>query len=151
MADDKHTSGTVLSRRVPLLETLGIQAISACSGEATIRLVVDDRHLRTLGIVHGGVTATILDTALGYAVTSVAPEGFHAVTSQLNVNFTRPAQAGERLEAVGRVLHRGVRTAVASGEVRSAGGDLVALATGTFHFLALPNERATQGVITAPT
>ena len=133
----------LLLRRVPLLETLGIEPIRADGGEARIRLVVDGRHLRTLGMLHGGVTAALLDTALGYAVMSLAPGGVHAVTAQLNVNFTRPVGEGEAIEACGRVLHKGARTAVASGEVRSAVGDLIAVATGTFHFLpALPGQAA---------
>jgi uncharacterized protein (TIGR00369 family) len=133
-ADDFGPDGP-LSRRVPLLETLGIEPLAAAGGESHIRLVVDDRHLRTLGMLHGGVTATLLDTALGYAVMSIAPEGYHAVTAQLNVHFTRPARQGETLDATGRVQHRGARTAVAGGEVRASNGDLVALATGTFHYV----------------
>jgi uncharacterized protein (TIGR00369 family) len=124
-----------LDRHVPLLETLAIEALAAADGTSRLRVIVDERHLRTLGMLHGGVTAALLDTALGYAVMSVAPEGYHAVTAQLNVHFTRPARQDEALEATGRVHHRGARTAVAAGEVRAANGDLVALATGTFHYV----------------
>jgi uncharacterized protein (TIGR00369 family) len=127
-----------LDRHVPLLETLAIEALAAADGTSRLRVIVDERHLRTLGMLHGGVTATLLDTALGYAVMSLAADGFHAVTAQLNVNFTRPAANGDSLEAVGRVLHAGSKTAVASGEVRNADGDLIATATGTFLYLRLP-------------
>ena len=127
----------LLRGSVPLLDTLGIEPADAGNGEARVRLVVGEKHLRTLGILHGGVTATLLDTALGYAVMSVAPERHHAVTAQLNINFTRAVANGEALEATGRVLHRGSRTAVASGEARNASGDLVATATGTFLYLLI--------------
>ncbi|MBA3316377.1 MAG: PaaI family thioesterase [Planctomycetaceae bacterium] len=127
----------MLHRQVPLLDTLGIEPIEAHKGVARLRMTVDERHLRTLGMLHGGVTATLLDTALGYAVTSLAAEGFHAVTAQLNVNFTRPVSRGEVLEATGLVLHSGSQTAVASGEVRNADGKLIATATGTFLYLRL--------------
>jgi len=126
-------------RRVPLLDTLGIEALSAANGGSRLRMVVDERHLRTLDMLHGGVTATLLDTALGFAVMTLAANGFHAVTVQLNVNFTRPVMKGALLEAVGRVLHGGSKTAVASGEVRNADGDLIATATGTFLYLRLPD------------
>lgn len=128
----------VLNRRIPLLDTLAIEAVSAAYGTAHLRMTVDERHLRTLDMLHGGVTATLLDTALGYAVMSLAADGFHAVTVQLNVNFTRPAAKGGLLKAVGRVLHAGSTTAVASGEVRNADGELIATATGTFLYLRLP-------------
>lgn len=128
----------VLNRRVPLLDTLAIEVVSAAEGTSHLRMTVDERHLRTLDMLHGGVTATLLDTALGYAVMSLAADGFHAVTVQLNVNFTRPAAKGGLLEAVGRVLHAGSTTAVASGEVRNTDGELIATATGTFLYLRLP-------------
>jgi uncharacterized protein (TIGR00369 family) len=128
----------VLTRQVPLLDTLSIDALEASEGKSRLRVQIADRHLRTLNMLHGGVTATLLDTALGYAVMSLAAEGFHAVTVQLNVNFTRPAMKGDKLEAVGRVLHAGTQTAVASGEVTNADGQLIATATGTFLYLRLP-------------
>lgn len=128
----------VLKRQVPLLDTLAFEAIEAAEGTARLQMQVDDRHLRTLDMLHGGVTATLLDTALGYAVMSLAAAGFHAVTVQLNVNFTRPSMKGDQLEAVGRVLHAGTQTAVASGEVRNSDGQLIATATGTFLYLRLP-------------
>lgn len=123
---------------VPLLATLEIQPIAAADGESLLRMQVSERHLRSLGILHGGATATLLDTALGYAVMSLASEGEHAVTAQLNVNFIRPAGEGDLLEATGRVVHRGRQTAVASGEVRTADRSLIATATGTFMFIPLP-------------
>lgn len=123
---------------VPLLATLEIQPIAAAGGESKLKMRVSEKHLRSLGILHGGATATLLDTALGYAVMSVVSEGQHAVTAQLNVNFIRPASEGDLLEATGHVVHRGRQTAVANGEVRTAGGALVATATGTFLFVPLP-------------
>ncbi len=129
---------STLHRQVPLLDTLAIEPLEAAEGVARMQMTVNERHLRMLGLFHGGVTAALLDTALGYAVMSLAAEGFHAVTVQLNVNFTRPVARGESLEAVGRVLHSGSQTAVASGEVRNADGKLVATATGTFLYLRLP-------------
>lgn len=138
MSDDP----TVLSRSIPLLQTLGIEPVAAEKGEARIRLVVDQKHLRTLGILHGGVSATLLDTALGYAVMSLAPQDHHAVTAQLNINFTRPVFDGETIEAVGRVVHRGSRSAVATGELRTAKGELAATASGTFFYLPLSQSPA---------
>lgn len=123
---------------IPLLDTLQIEPIAAANGESQFRMVVSERHLRTLGLLHGGATATLLDTALGYAVMSLASESQHAVTAQLNVNFIRAASRGDTLEATGRVVHRGKQTAVATGEVRTAEGALIATATGTFLFLPLP-------------
>ncbi|MBW3541233.1 MAG: PaaI family thioesterase [Planctomycetes bacterium] len=123
-------------RHVPLLELLEILPVEAEPGRAVFAMTVAEKHLRTLGLLHGGVTATLLDTAMGYAAVTVAPEGHHAVTVQINVNYVRPAAAGERLEASGRIVHSGRKTAVTTGEVRSGdGGALVATGTATFMFL----------------
>jgi uncharacterized protein (TIGR00369 family) len=104
-------------------------------GRGRLELVVAEGHLRTFGILHGGIFATLLDAAMGLSAASVAPEGHDVVTVQLGVNFIRPVGPGERLVATGQVEHAGRRTAVARGEIRTDGGDLAALGTGTFMFL----------------
>ena len=120
---------------MPLLETLGIEVVSNRDGTCRLALRVDQRHLRSLNMLHGGVTATLLDTALGFAVMGMAAPDEHSVTTQLNIHYVRPATRGDELVAIGEVAHRGGRTAVARGEVRRADGSLVAIATGSFQFL----------------
>ena len=134
-----HESATnpVLARVIPLHETLGIAAELAGEGRSRMRLTVETRHLRTHGLLHGGVTAALLDTALGHAVMSLAPPDHHAVTAQININYIKPAYEGVELLATGFVIHAGTKTAVATGEVRTGEGTLIATATGTFLFLLL--------------
>jgi uncharacterized protein (TIGR00369 family) len=90
-----------------------------------------------MGLVHGGVYATLLDTAMGWAASTLAPQGQDLVTVQLNVNFIRPCREGETLVASGEVVHSGRRTAVARGEVRTAAGELAATGSGTFMFVMI--------------
>lgn len=129
-----------LQREVPFLEHLDIRPISAGDGKAAFEMEVAEIHLRTLGMVHGGVTASLLDTAVGFAAITVAPPGHHVVTVQLNMNFTRPLQAGETLRATAQVLHAGKRTAVVQAEVRTAAGELAAIATATMMFLPMEKD-----------
>lgn len=126
----------------PFLDLLGAEQVAASEGHATWRLAVRECHLRTLGILHGGVVAVLLDTALGRAVSTVCPANLTAVTAQLNVNFVRPARAGEVLLASGEVQHFGRRTAVARGELRTDSDILVATASGTFFFVPTPEPGA---------
>lgn len=135
-------SDPLFQRRVPFLDLLEIRPVSASPGEAAFECVVQQKHLRTYGILHGGVAATMLDTAMGYAAGTKAPEFHHLVTVQLGVNFTRPAQEGERLTATGRVQHSGNRTAVVQGEIRTEEGELVAAGTATFLYLPKPQNPA---------
>jgi uncharacterized protein (TIGR00369 family) len=122
-------------QRGPFLETLQAEPVFAEQGRVTWRLVVSEPHLRTHGIVHGGVIAALLDTAMGSAVTTLCRADQNAVTVQLNVNFIRPSWVGETLIASGAVAHRGRQTAVARGELRTAAGVLVAMSSGTFCFV----------------
>ena len=131
-------------RHVPFLDLLGVRPVSAQRGRADFEMTVDDRHLRTLGLLHGGVTATLLDTALGYAAVTTAPEKHYVLTVQLNANYIRPAWRGETLRASGEIIHSGRQTAVARGEIRTSDGKLVATGSGTFMYVPQPADGASE-------
>lgn len=132
------------NRQVPFLDHLKVVPLSAGDGKSAFQITIEDVHLRTFGILHGGVTAALLDTAVGFAAVTVAPPGHHVVTAQMNVNFIRTVKAGETLTASGEVQHAGNLTAVARGEVRTVAGELAALATATMIYLPLPEEAKQQ-------
>lgn len=131
MEDPLHGSLT----DAPLLETLAMTVHPSTEGTCQITITVDQRHLRSLNMLHGGVTATLLDTALGFAVMSTAGDDQHSVTTQLNIHYIRAAMLGDELRATGEIVRRGGRTAVARGEVRGRDNTLIAIATGSFQFL----------------
>lgn len=87
------------------------------------------------GIPHGGVLATLLDTALGYAVcyTGDPDDKQLVMTLSLNVQYLSVAR-GHSLIAEGRKTGGGRSVAFAAGEVRDENGTLVATATGTFKY-----------------
>jgi len=124
----------------PFLESLRAEPVASERGRAIWRLIVAEQHLRTHGILHGGVVATMLDTAMGRAVSTLCRDDQGCVTVQLNVNFIRPSWSGETLTITGEVQHSGRQTAVARGEIRTAAGVLVATGSGTFMFVARPSE-----------
>ncbi len=90
--------------------------------------------------MHGGVTASMLDSFMGRAAFAHSPPGHHLVTLQLNVHFIRAVRAGETLIADGEVQHNGRRTAVVRSELRTDQGALVATGTGTFMHLPTESE-----------
>jgi uncharacterized protein (TIGR00369 family) len=82
--------------------------------------------------VHGGVLATLLDTATGCAVHSTLPAGMGYTTLDLNTKFLRPASiASGVLTCEGTVISKGRRTALAQAQITDAHGGLVAHATST--------------------
>ena len=107
-------------------------------GRGRLEVVVRTEHLRDVGILHGGMSATLLDSVMGMSAASVAPPGYYVVTVQLNMNFIRPAWEGEHLVATGEVTHSGRQTAVARAEIRTADGILVSSGSATFLFV--PHE-----------
>ena len=91
-----------------------------------------EQHYNPIGSVHGGVAATLLDSAMGAAVHSTLPQGTAYVTLEVKFNLVRPitAETG-RVSAEGRVVHRGGTVATVEGHVRSAEGKLLAHGTST--------------------
>lgn len=131
--------------RMPFLEHLGVRILEVAAGRGRLEVVVRTEHLRDVGILHGGMSATLLDSVMGMSAGSVAPPGHYVVTVQLNMNFIRPAWEGEHLVATGEVTHSGRQTAVARAEIRTADGALVS--SGTATFLSVPHEGPSAGAV----
>ena len=99
-------------------------------GDGSSRVVLDarDEHLNPHGTVHGGVLATMIDVAMGTAVSSSG--GDAPVTVALTVTYLEPGRPG-RLEATARLRKRGKRLTIVEAEVVQD-GDVVADALATF-------------------
>ncbi len=116
----------------PAVRTLGIEPVEAEPGRVVFTLDPDEWHLNPFGIVHGGVLAALLDTAMGCAVHSLLPAAVGYVTGELNVRFLRPALlSGGPLSCAGEVVHQGRTTMVTSGRVVDADDRVIALAGAT--------------------
>jgi uncharacterized protein (TIGR00369 family) len=89
-------------------------------------------HYNPLGTVHGGVIATLLDSALGCAVQSMLPSGTGYTTLELKVNYLRPMTSRTgTVYSEGKIIHMGSRIATAEARVTDASGKLYAHATTT--------------------
>ena len=106
----------------------GITLVSAGEGEVEIAMDVEPHHLNLQGLPHGGMIATLADTACGLAVRTRLEPGRRHVTVQLNVNYLAPAHPG-RIVARGTAVRVGMSVAYAEAEVSDARGHLVARAT----------------------
>lgn len=117
----------------PLLQHLGIELAEAAAGRAVFRIDVDRRHLNRQGSLQGGVAATLLDAACGYAGLAGADGRVrgNAVTVMLNVSYLRRAASG-RLLATGTVTRAGRSMYFAAGELATESGELIATAQGAF-------------------
>ena len=98
----------------PFDEVVGIEFGEQHEDGVTLRLTLRDEHLNTAGVVHGGVTFTLADSAVGHAVTRIVGE--RCTTAELKINFLKPATEGV-LTARSRILRKGRRLVVARAEV----------------------------------
>ena len=117
----------------PIMSTLGLdQKPEVEAGKATFFLEPQEYHYNPIGSVHGGVIATLLDSAMACAVQSTLPTGVAYTTLELKVNYVRAVTAENgRLRCEGTVLSKGRRVATAEGRMVDASGKLYAHATTT--------------------
>lgn len=94
--------------------------------------------MNPLGIIHGGVTAFVLDSVMGWSIAETT--GKQVVTVQMNVHYIAPGK-GKRLRACARPIHVGKQTAVAEAYVENDEGRRFAQATGTFFYTGEPAIR----------
>ncbi len=104
--------------------------------EAEIALEVDARHMNRSGRLHGGVLATVIDAACGFAGCYQAPpdQGRRAMTLSLNTQYIGPVPVGTRLTASARRGGGGRRIFFSTCEVRDQDGRLVATGSATYRY-----------------
>lgn len=111
---------------------LGMRFDEVEHGRVVVSLDTRPDFANPLGTVHGGIAATLLDSAMGCAVHTTLPAGVGYTTLELKVNYIRAARTdGRTLTAEGTVIHAGRRTATAEGKVLDEQGKLIAHATTT--------------------
>jgi uncharacterized protein (TIGR00369 family) len=123
----------------PIGATLGFDLDSVEDGRAVFSLEPAEHHYNPIGSVHGGVFATLLDSAAGCAVHSTLPPGVGYTSVDLNVKFLRPMTAATgRVTCEGRVVNRGRRLVLAEAAITDGTGRLLATATSSCLLFDLP-------------
>jgi uncharacterized protein (TIGR00369 family) len=129
LPDDVPAIGRLLGMRFDVVE----------HGRVVVSLDTRPDFANPMGTVHGGIAATMLDSAMACAVHTTLPAGVGYTTLELKVNYVRAARTdGRTLTAAGTIVHAGRRTATAEGRVVDEDGKLVA--HGTTTCLIIPAE-----------
>jgi uncharacterized protein (TIGR00369 family) len=115
-----------------MAQTLGYDVIEAESGRVVVTAQPTEAHLNPAGTVHGGLAATLLDTAMGLAIHSTLEKGVSQTTLEFKISLLRPItpETGT-IQAEGVVLSRGRRIGTAEGRLTDAHGRLLAHGTTT--------------------
>jgi uncharacterized protein (TIGR00369 family) len=98
-------------------------------GRSVLYLDIEDVHMNGSGTLHGGVYASLIDTAMGLSVLALV--GVRTATIEMNVHFLGAVSEG-RITCQSQVVHRTRRTATAEAKVHDEEGNLVAMGTGAF-------------------
>ena len=114
----------------PVMRALGFDGLFFEEGRAAFRLTPQEFHYNPLGTVHGGVFATMLDSACGCAVHTMLPAGVFYTSLDLSLKFLRPVTVDTGpITAEATVIHLGRRTALAEGRITDAAGKVHVTAT----------------------
>ena len=116
----------------PIAALLGFDLVEVDPGHAVFEIVPGERHYNPIGVVHGGLAMTLLDSCMGCAVQTHMAVGSGYTTLEAKTNLVRAitSETG-KLRAIGRTLHVGKRMATAEGRLEDASGKLYAHATTT--------------------
>lgn len=124
----------------PMAMLMGFRLLELDTGRAVFVVDPAEYHYNPIGVVHGGLAATLLDSAMGCAVHTLLPAGVGYTTLDIHVNFVRALTGGTgTIRAEARVLHSGSRVATAEGRVLDANGKLYAHGTTTCLILRSEN------------
>jgi uncharacterized protein (TIGR00369 family) len=127
-----------LAEVMPFYRHMGITLTKLRLGTSEINIRVTKGLTQSAGFAHGGVAASLVDSAVGLALCTLLQPRESITTIELKVNFVAPAKPG-LLKAKGWTIHKGKRIAVGESEVKDQQGKLIA--KGLVTYMILTNRR----------
>jgi uncharacterized protein (TIGR00369 family) len=127
------------------MRALDFDGVAFGEGHAVFRLTPREFHYNPLGTVHGGVFATMLDSACGCAVHTLLPAGVFYTSLDLSVKFLRPVTVRTGpISAEGTVVHLGRRTALAEARITDTAGKIYVTATSSCLLLRPDQQQSSR-------
>ena len=134
--------------RPPIGVLMDFDITELSEGRAVFVVEPAEYHYNPIGVVHGGLAATLLDSAMGAAVITTLDEATGCSTATMTVHYTRPINARTvKVLAEGWVVHRGSRLVTTEGRLSDEQGRLLAHGSATLALSerAAPSERSSPG------
>ena len=116
---------------VPFAKLLGIQLESVVAGQAVLVMPIREEHKQNNAIVHGGAIASLIDSAMAFAIIPLLAENERTTTVDLTIHYLRPLSEGVA-KATARVVRAGRRIVVVSADVLDHQERLAATAVSTY-------------------
>jgi len=118
-------------RNLAFAKMIGMELVDMRLDEAVIKIEMRDELRQPAGVLHGGVTATLIDTAMAFAVITRLAEGERASTIDLTVHYLRPHTEGT-FTCTAKIVRAGKRIFTVSADVENSHGKLIATAVSTY-------------------
>lgn len=116
----------------PIARLMGFRLVEVDHGLAVFECEPGEQHYNPIGVVHGGLAMTLLDSCMGCSVHTVMPAGSGYTTLEAKVNLVRAITSGTgTIRAIGKLIHSGKSIATAEGRIVDAAGKLYAHGTTT--------------------
>jgi uncharacterized protein (TIGR00369 family) len=116
----------------PICALLNYRLVEVEPGHAVFEITTGEQHYNPIGVVHGGIAMTLLDSAMGCAVQTQMPAGGGYTTLEAKTHLVRPVTADTgTLRAIAKLVHLGKRVATAEARLEDRQGKLYAHATST--------------------
>ncbi len=128
--EQKQRAETSL-HNLPFAKLMGMRLVDLRHNEAVIKIEMRDDLRQPHGVLHGGVTATLIDTTMAFAVITRLAEGERASTIDLTVHYLRPHTEGT-FTCTAKVVRAGKRILTVSADVVNNQGKLIATSISTY-------------------
>jgi uncharacterized protein (TIGR00369 family) len=122
-------------RTIPFNSLIGVRLLRFHQDGVTIGCTVRDDLLNAAGVLHGGVSATLADVAVGVALTRHLGRPRAATTVELKINYLRPVPAG-KVTARSHLVRVGKTLCTARVDIQDASRRVAAVALVTYMILA---------------
>jgi len=131
LTDEQRRRVEAAREGVPFLKLLGIEVESVAPGTATLSVAVREELMRNDRIVHGGVMASLIDSAFAFAIIPMLSDGERTVTVDMTIHYLRPLSSGVA-KATARIVRAGRRVITVSAELFDQNEKLAATAVSTY-------------------
>ena len=120
----------------PFWKHLGMKILEAHEGKVKLKLELKDEHMQVYGVIHGGVLASLVDSAIGVAVQSTLADHEGSTTTNLQIMYAKPAQSGQ-LMAEAQLIRRGKTIVFGECRVSDEADNLIVQGNATYMILDL--------------
>jgi uncharacterized protein (TIGR00369 family) len=131
ITDEQREYAANILHNLPFAKLMGMRLVDLHLDEAVIKIEMRDDLRQPSGVLHGGVTATLIDTAMAFAVRTRLPREEATATIDLTVHFLRPHVEGTAT-CTAKVVRAGKRIFTVAADVVNEQGKLIATAVSTY-------------------